>query len=788
MMKLRSDRRGAIAVVFAISLMLLITALGAGLDLMNAYGEQQKLTQVAAMACQYAVRPSVIATASPDYAGSGSTATYLANVQTFATDALHAQFASNSPSYNATPTISGTPGELTSISFTSSVTTSFMQVAGFSSVPIAATSNCYSTTAPPQVNNNNLLTKETFANNLTNWVAYIGPSGGQVYTNGAGTIPVNNTFPAKPGYTGADGAQWYIMGYCLELDATNAINANTPGSGFSAELDCDNGNGSGGNSSISTQIYLEAGNYELRYFYTGRVDYPNYDPVTICGSSASDLSWANDSKTSAAWAGGSAASGSRSNQINVYLDLPLSTGAPPTHTTLDGTQTLAGSNLIDQCVYSPPNGPGLDDNAVWVERSVRIYVLTPGYFWLSFAADGHNDSFGGQIDDIRFCQGTCDGTVQDNFPSVSYNPYYPGGRLNQTASLFLPDWLNPNGANAGLFTETFESPTRTATDYHYNWDTNDTLYSSHGTSGSFSSGWPALAASGWGVNPINQLEYILSPDYETQHYTRLGSQYVDLFGQNSYYGAGGFSRLIARPFLLVPGFYNLSYDYISNFVFSGITGPTCLSWTGTAGPTAASLNAIHYYSTTYNSNMFAGTFFVNSVTSGSRARGVNTVGVYMANGQLASTPVISTAANSVYTNPDTILSDIPPVTSTSTVPLYAPDAISSGSYTASTTSALLDICTFSAAPTTRSINFQIQKLGYYWPTFSTQIAYPHTGGAGGAIDNVVLSALGSLAMTSPPANYVPVPVGSPQPGVASYAADRSFYIIADPPTYPAAMQ
>jgi len=769
--------------------MLLVTALGAGLDLMKAYGEEQKLTQVAAMACQYAVRPSVIATASTNYADSGSTATYLANVKTFATQALHAQFASNSPSYNATPTISGTPGELTTVSFTSSVSTAFMKMVGFSSVPITATSNCYATSTPPQVNNNNELINETFAKSPNHWAAYIGPSGGQVHGSGAGSIPVNNSFPATAGYTGANGSQWYIMGYCLELDAANSVNVTTPGGGgFSAELDCDNGNNTGGNSSISTEIYLEAGNYELRYFYTSRVDYPNYDPSSICGSSAADLSWANDSTTSSAWAASAAAGSTRSNQINVYLDLPISSGAPPTHTTLDGTQTLAGSNLIDQCVYSPPNGSGSADNPVWVERSVRIYVLTPGYFWLSFAADGHNDSFGGQIDDIRFCQGTCVGTVQDNFLSASYNPYYPGGSVNPTTSTALPDWLNPNGANKGLFTDTFESPTRTITNARYNWDVNDNLYNSTGTSGTSASGWPSVAASGWAVNPINELTYLLSPDYNIQNYTQLGSQYIDLFGQYTYSGVGGYSRLISRPFLLVPGFYNLSYQYMSNFVFTGFNGPYCLSWTGTAGPTAASLNAINYYNTSSNGQLQPGTFFVNSSNSSSKPAAMNTLGAFMANGQLSSTPVISTAVSSVYTNPDTNLSDIPPVTSTSATPYYPPDGISSGSYTASTTSALLDICTFSAAPTTRSVNFKIQKTGYYWLTFSTQIAYPTSTNAGGAMDNVVLTALGSLAMTSPPANYVPVPVGTPQPGAASYAADRSFYIIADPPTYPAAMQ
>jgi hypothetical protein len=134
-----------------------------------------------------------------------------------------------------------------------------------------------------------------------------------------------------------------------------------------------------GNSSISTLVYLPAGSYELRYAYASRIPYPDYDPTYICGSAASDLSWANDTNSGGnVHAGGVAVNALRTNQINVYLDLNTGSNAPPLHTTLDGTQQLAGSNLIDMCVYG----------MTWIQRSISISVATPGYYWLSFAADG----------------------------------------------------------------------------------------------------------------------------------------------------------------------------------------------------------------------------------------------------------------------------------------------------------------------------------------------------------------------------------------------------------------
>jgi hypothetical protein len=57
---------------------------------------------------------------------------------------------------------------------------------------------------------------------------------------------------------------------------------------------------------------------------------------------------------------------------------------------------------------------------------------------------------------------------------------------------------------------------------------------------------------------------------------------------------------------------------------------------------------------------------------------------------------------------------------------------------------------------------------------------------GGAIDDVKLTALGSLYMSSPPSGAVLIPVASPQNGATT--SFTGFSIISDPLTPPAAMQ
>jgi len=699
--------------LFAFMSIVIIVGAGASIDLTRAYMARQKLAEAATLACQYASRPSIIDTSASSYSGTGGGTAYISAVDAFITSTLASQHIQYTQT-TATP-FSYTQNGAANVSLTASVPTSFMKIINITQMPISATSHCYDNinSLPQRVANSNspnILTEgfENMPCGSSQHLCWTEPNGTSiVYTNN-GSIPLNNTFTSTIAYTGTSGTQWYVMGYCLETDLVGNILSTVPQGTHSAELDCDNGKGTAGNSSISTKAYLAAGNYELRYNYAARVDYGDYDPVYICGSAASDVSWANDTN-SASWL----PNAYRTNQINVYFDQNTN-GVPPTHTTLVSSQTLAGSNLIDECVYS----------SGWIQRSVRIKVTTAGYYWLSFAADGANDSYGGQLDNIMLCIETCTGTLSDNFPQ---------------------DWVASNGANVALFEDTFESPTYSGSPYN----TNGNIYNSDGTSGS-SSGWWNQTASGWGMGPANQLPYWTAGCPQGDQCIELGWT-TDSF--------------ISRPFLLDPGYYQVSYDYVSETSFSTLSGVYCGST-----PTAANISTL-----TSAPSQYATIRTVNKQTGAQTSPATNIVGVFMSHAQLASTPNLTSTldATTQYTNPDG---------TTSTTPTAAPNSISLSSYNSAQNNPLLDICGYAASPQQRTSYILIQKPAYYWLTLSALNSNIY----GGIVDDVKLTALGSLYMSSPPSNPVTIPVPSPQPGAATIFT--GFEIISDPLTPPAALQ
>ena len=137
----------------------------------------------------------------------------------------------------------------------SSVPTTFMQIAQIFSVPVSATMPCYSSTnnTPPTPNGNNpFLVKESFESAQCTACYYT------FQPNGTTNQPTNNptsSISSSPTYQGVTNA-WYVIGYCLETDALGVINSTVPDGNMSAELDCENGTHTAGNSSISTEVFF----------------------------------------------------------------------------------------------------------------------------------------------------------------------------------------------------------------------------------------------------------------------------------------------------------------------------------------------------------------------------------------------------------------------------------------------------------------------------------------------------------------------------------------------------
>lgn len=707
-----ANARGNVLIVFALCSTMLLAAMGGAIDLARSYNASQTLTEVANLACQYASRPSVLKTASPTYGGANGGPAYVTAVNGYISASLQNQKFGWSQT-NAQP-FTYIPGGAAQVSLASSVPTSFAAIVNVPSIAISATSRCYDNASSilqriPDANSPYLLL-ESFESAACNGCYRFHAIPGHAISSPTSQISQQATFN---GFT----ASWYALGHCLETDAAGVIKPVVPDGTQSAELDCDNGSGTAGNSSISTQVYLPAGRHELRYFYSSRVSYPNYTPAYLCGSVASDLTWANDNRA----VGGPVATAVRTNQVNVYLDIN-STGSPPLHTTIDGVRQLAGGNLIDTCVYS------LD----WIERSVRINVGTAGYYWLSFAADGHNDSYGAQVDYIRLCPGTCPGTLRDNFPAT---------------------WLaaNNGGQSKVLFRDTFESPVYPGPG---NVNTTGNLNNSMGTSGA-SSGWPGQNASGWATAPYNQMDYNRAGSAQ-------GTQSIELDATNASGGSTS-QRLTSRAFLLDPGYYRLEYKYISGASFASLSGVYCGAMPASANISGLSGNAngVVRYPPPNNSSL---------------NRNTNILGVFMAHAQLASTPVGGGALNAAtsYTNPNGTVT---------TTPTVAPNGLSLTNYNSAQPNPLLDICGYATAWQSRSTTIKILKPAYYWLTFAALGAQDRVGAT---IDDVALTAIGSLYGSTPPGNVVAIPVPAPQPDSTSTPSGTpGFSFVANPLTPPA---
>jgi hypothetical protein len=777
-----SAEDGQIAMIFGLVAVVLVALAGGSLDLMRTYNARQKLSEVAALACQFASRPSVLQLARADAAIPSGGKSYAASVNAYIDSALSAQKMSWTPTY-AFRSVQDGPAY---VDLSLAVPTAFLKIVRIETLPISATSHCYDSPGSSSGNGDaSVVASEGFEAKPTPSTAFINalsPNGTEKMflstpANGMGTNPI---------YTGASGTAWYSAGYCLETNPAGIINATVVEGRRAAELDCDNGSGSAGNSSISTRVKLAAGNYELRYFYRSRVSYPNYDPLYLCGSAASDLTWANDRSP----VGGRVSDALRTNQINVYLDRTGDTfAAAPLHDTIDGTQKLAGANLIDMCVY------GFN----WIERSVRIRVTSSSYYWLSFAADGQNDSYGGQIDNIRLCIDTCRGTPQDNFPASW-----------QAANNF--------GTNKILFQDSFDRPTYSQDPaIAFNRAKGGNLANSVGTSGTPQSGWPSQAASGWATGPYNQVNMWLQGAFQ-------GSQYVSLQGWDGFStGPDPLNRLISRKFLLAPGYYSISYSYISMIDYSGpsnIFGTDC-----TSAPRSGSLYPMSQTKASGRARYATNTADIT--------RGTNVLGVFLAHGQLVSTLNPNTALGKAVTTPGGTqrtqrsettcrfpflpppfqqcttrtweeTTTLPSTTTqttlggqatytnpdgtTSVTPTVQPDKVNWLNYDSTVNNPVIDTCGYVSGHNWwgRSPTVKITKPGWYWLTFSAQGDEVYGTGNGPAIDDVKLTALGSPYMLSPP-SAVTIPTPGPAPD-SRLSFGNDFYIIADPFVPPAPRQ
>jgi hypothetical protein len=200
------------------------------------------------------------------------------------------------------------------------------------------------------------------------------------------------------------------------------------------------------------------------------------------------------------------------------------------------------------------------------------------------------------------------------------------------------------------------------------------------------------------------------------------------------------SSYISRPFLLMPGYYEVSYDYQASLKYTDTTGTYC-------GPTpmAASYSYLASLPTSTAINRFT-PWFQRSTPAD------NTIAVFASHPGLVSTPnPVPFNTTTTYMNPG---SSAPSTTAT-----YPPNSINLQAYDARQKNPLIDICTFSSTAVTRRATIKITKPAYYWITFAS---FSSTTSISGAIGNIALKVVGG-PYAKPPSGVITVPVPGGQP-------------------------
>ncbi len=483
--RFRSDERGNIALLMGLLALPMFGAVGYGLDYARMANHKAALNSAASAASLAAVdtaRAMILADVN------ATTSAVTAAASTRALQVFNGQApASADVSYSPPTIVTNRVGNTlnANVTYSATVTTTLSKVIGVSTMTVNGGNGSIGNLTDGTSSNPDVIIDENFDK-------FTGTNSNHGYY-----VDYNN---------------WKTTGSGVEIGIRAAYAAPVPPNGatYMAELDAYN------NTSISKKVYLGGGNYELRYYYYSRVPYANYYPSWLCGSKTSDVDWATDTTSY-----NSTAFAAQTNRIGVYLELAPTDTAPTSYSPTSG-------NMIDACVIAGAN---------WVERSVKITVNTPGYYWLAFQGEGASDGNGGLLSNIRLCKNTCSGTVTESFPWA------------QNTLLFQDDFTLPSGI----------WPSAQFDNYALNISGAATTASQ----------WQNLSA-GWTTTPINQVEFVKDSGYD--YFLPLDSYDISSYSSN---------RAVHKKFLLPPGFYKLNYEYsVANDL--GAAGTYCGALTTSA--------------------------------------------------------------------------------------------------------------------------------------------------------------------------------------------------------------
>lgn len=344
------DIRGVTALTFGLALPAVVLAVGGGIDLSRAAAQRQRIASAVELGCQHSAQE---VTYQKKQANADPNANYTSTVNQITNAKITA-----SGITGATVT-SSIANDVITINAAGSSANVFGGILGYDTIPVSVQRNCNVITVS---SSGKVLFTESFENNHN------------VASNSWTVLNNWNGWTTQSGKGG------------IEINGIPELAANTIRFGnFFAELDshcyvqnCQT------NSNMWREFALTVGTYELSYWYISRVRNPGYAGQTLCAYKTDATSVWNK-LAAATWE-------QQTNRIEVFFQQKKS----GSYTTPTKDQNKA-TDQVDVCVHTDK----------WTERKITLNVTKAATYRIFFQAAGRQDTYGGLIDYIRFCSGTC---------------------------------------------------------------------------------------------------------------------------------------------------------------------------------------------------------------------------------------------------------------------------------------------------------------------------------------------------------------------------------------------
>lgn len=357
------DVRGLSALMFGLATPAVMLAVGGGVDYSQAASRRQRIASAVELGCAHASQEVL-------YQKSQTNANPNQNYSSTINQITNTKITDAAINGISGVTVSSTlNNNVITITATAASANVFGSIVGASTISVGVQRNCNVATAS-STTPGTVLFMESFENNhnvaSNSWTVLKNWNGWTTQSNQGG----------------------------IEINGIPELAANTIRFGnFFAELDsdCYGVSGCRSNSSMWREFTnLAVGDYELSYWYISRVRNPAYAGKTYCAYNKTSLSVKADSATT--WNELAAATWeSQTNRIEVFFQKKSGSYTTPSKDVDKAT------DQVDVCVHTDK----------WTERRIPLKVTTAGTYRIFFQAAGREDTYGGLLDYIRFCSGTC---------------------------------------------------------------------------------------------------------------------------------------------------------------------------------------------------------------------------------------------------------------------------------------------------------------------------------------------------------------------------------------------